>query len=86
MPRLAEFYGITIAMYYRDHAPPHFHAIYAEFEAELRIDDGQLLKGQLPRRAMALVREWASGHRRELELAWERARRHEPLGTIEPLD
>jgi hypothetical protein len=86
MPRLAEFYGITIAMYYSDHAPPHFPAIYGEFEAELSLNDLQILKGKLPRRVMALVREWADGHREELELAWERARRHEPLGAIDPLD
>ena len=29
MPRLSTFYGIVIAMYYRDHHPPHFHAVYA---------------------------------------------------------
>ena len=85
MPRLAEFYGIVIAMYYRDHSPPHFHALYAGDEAEIRLDSLEVLKGRLPRRALALVREWATAHRSELDVAWERARRHEPLGTIEPL-
>jgi hypothetical protein len=29
MPELSRFYGIVIQMYYDDHAPPHFHALYA---------------------------------------------------------
>src|SRR4029077_4688113 len=33
MPRISRFYGIAIAMYYNDHAPPHFHVKYAEHEA-----------------------------------------------------
>jgi hypothetical protein len=30
MPRISEFYGIAIAMYYAEHGLPHFHAIYVE--------------------------------------------------------
>ena len=33
MPRISFFYGIAIYMYFRDHAPPHFHAQYAGEEA-----------------------------------------------------
>ena len=28
MPRISEFYGIVIAMFYMDHEPPHFHVIF----------------------------------------------------------
>lgn len=86
MPRVSAFYGIVIAMYYNDHLPPHFHALYGEYEAEVRIDTLEVLKGRLPRRATSLVLEWASLHRGELAAMWERARRHEQLGVIEPLD
>jgi len=55
MPRISAFYGILIYMYYQDHAPPHFHAIYGEYEAEVRIEDGTLLRGTLPVRARNLV-------------------------------
>lgn len=51
MPRISEFYGILIYMYYQDHAPPHFHAIYGEHEAEIEIATGGVLHGYLPRRA-----------------------------------
>jgi hypothetical protein len=33
MPTISSFYGILIQMFWRDHAPPHFHALYAEHEA-----------------------------------------------------
>lgn len=46
---------------------------------------GELIAGSLPRRALALVAEWAALHRDELLANWERARRDEPLEPIEPL-
>lgn len=39
MPTISEFFGILILMYYNDHAPPHFHAKYAEYEALIRIEE-----------------------------------------------
>lgn len=86
MPRVSTFYGIVITLYYNDHAPPHFHAIYGGYEAQVRIDTLEMLAGSLPRRAEALVLEWAQLRRSELRAAWALARRHEPLPTIEPLD
>ena len=32
MPRISQFFGILIYMYYNDHMPPHFHAKWAEHE------------------------------------------------------
>jgi len=61
MPRLSQFYGIVIYMYYRDHAPPHFHAIYGEDEAAIEIATGTILAGSLPRRARTWSRTgWPS--------------------------
>jgi hypothetical protein len=85
MPRISAFYGIVIAMYFNDHSPPHFHARYAEYEAQINIHDGTILTGSLPRRAEALVREWAQLHREELHADWLRARSELPLATIDPL-
>ena len=86
MPRLSEFFGIVIAMYYRDHAPPHFHAAYGGAEAQIRIDTLEVMRGALPRRALALVVEWALLHRGELAADWERASRYLPIETIAPLE
>ena len=86
MPRISEFFGIIIYMYYNDHLPPHFHAEYGEHEAIYEIDTLDVRHGSLPRRAHALVVEWASLHRSELRDDWERARLEKPLTGIEGLE
>ena len=52
MPTLSIFFGIVIRMYYDDHPPPHFHAIYGEHEAKIGIETLELIEGKLPRRAL----------------------------------
>ena len=86
MPRISEFYGIMIYMYYDDHAPPHFHAIYAEYEAEIEAESGRILRGRLARRARVMVEQWAALHREELLEDWQLARDGEPLNRIAPLE
>ncbi len=86
MPTLSAFFGIVIRMYYDDHAPPHFHAIYGEHGAQITIDGLEILQGSLPKRALALVLEWAALHREELRGDWRRAEQHEQLQAIEPLE
>jgi len=86
MPRVSAFFGIVIYMYYNDHLPPHFHAEYGEREAIYEIDTLDVTRGNLPRRAHALVLEWATLHRNELRDDWERARKEKPLVEIEGLE
>ena len=86
MPKIAEFFGISIYMYYRDHAPPHFHARYGGDDAEVSIDTLAVLAGRLRPRALTLVREWGELRRTELRAAWDRARAHDPPGRIPPLE
>ncbi|MEN6405702.1 MAG: DUF4160 domain-containing protein [Thermoguttaceae bacterium] len=85
MPELCRFFGIVIAMYYDDHAPPHFHAIYGSERAEFCIDPPGLLKGRLSPRALALVTEWTALHREELLDAWNRRATGQQPPRIEPL-
>ena len=85
MPRLSEFYGIVVYMYWRDHNPPHFHAIYGDEEALVKIADGTFFAGSLPRTAARLVAEWTELHRDELTANWQRAQAPEPLLPVEPL-
>ncbi|WP_298135811.1 DUF4160 domain-containing protein [Acidiferrobacter sp.] len=85
MPEISRFYGIVLAMFWRDHLPPHFHAYYAEQEAEIGLD-GTLLAGNLPRRALQLVEDWRTKHLDELAANWEHAIRKEPINPIEPLE
>jgi hypothetical protein len=86
MPRISQFYGIAIYIYYRDHAPPHFHAIYAEHEIVVDIAGASVLDGKIPRRAWVLIQEWATLRRPELTRDWELARASLPLEQIRPLD
>ena len=51
MPEISRFFGIIIRMYFDDHDPPHFHAIYGDDEAQIGIDPIKLLRGELPARA-----------------------------------
>lgn len=86
MPELCRFFGIVIRMYYDDHLPAHFHAVYAGQEAVIAIGTLALLEGKLAPRAMGLIAEWAALHQEDLSLAWERAKNLEPPGKIEPLE
>jgi hypothetical protein len=88
VPRISAFYGIVIWMYHDEihHlGRPHFHARYADDEASIEIETLSVLAGELPQRALRLVRDWAEEHRDELYENWARARRHETLQRIEPL-
>lgn len=85
MPTISRFYGIVIRMYFSDHAPPHFHAIYAGEEAVVAIETGEIIRGRMPDRALRLVREWASMHREELENNWALAQVPAAPAPIPPL-
>jgi hypothetical protein len=85
MPEISRFLGVVIAMYYNDHAPPHFHAKYGPFEITVGIADG-VVAGRFPRRALNLVLEWYSLHQAELLANWNLARERRPLNRIDPLE
>ncbi|MDX6635049.1 MAG: hypothetical protein QOF06_1252 [Solirubrobacterales bacterium] len=85
MPRISSFYGIVIAMYYREHGVPHFHALYGDYEASIAIDTLKILRGDLPPRALRLVERWASIHREELLRDWNLAEQGEALESIDAL-
>jgi hypothetical protein len=72
-------------MFYRDHNPPHFHAVYGNFEAIIDIAKNELIGGYLPPRVLGLVTEWTALHQKELMDNWERARRQDSLLSIAPL-
>jgi len=72
-------------MFYRDHNPPHFHAVYAEHEALIDINKVELIGGSLPPRVLGLVIEWTVLHQPELKANWESAKKQEQLKSIAPL-
>jgi hypothetical protein len=85
MPTISAFYGILIQIFWNDHAPPHFHAVYAEHEALIDIRTLAVMEGELPRRALALVLEWAREHSAELVEDWELCSRNQTPKRIRPL-
>jgi hypothetical protein len=85
MPEISRFLGIVIRMFYRDHAPPHFHAEYGEHEITVEIETGEV-NGHFPRRALGAVLEWTELHRNELMADWQLAREEQALNRIEPLE
>ena len=85
MPTISIFYVIVIQMFWNEHAPPHFHAKYAEFKATIDIQSLQLIKGTLPRRALELVLDWAELHQQELLKNWDLCQVDEKPEDITPL-
>lgn len=84
MPQISRFYGIIILMNYKDNLPPHFHAIYNEYEIIVNIQDGET-KGRMPARALRIILEWWELNREALEDRWDKSRKGMPLDSIEPL-
>ena len=76
MPEIARFYGIIIKLFFGDHPPPHFHAVYGEYNALFSIETLEMIEGDLPPRAMKMVIEWAGQQQNELLLMWNNQEFH----------
>ena len=85
MPVISRFLGIIIAMYWNDHAPPHFHARYGEYEITVEIQTG-IVSGTFPKRALKHVIEWYELHKNELMDDWELCRQSNNPKPIAPLE
>ena len=59
MPTISTFYGILIQMFWNDHSPPHFHALYGEFEILINLQTLEMIEGKMPRRLCLL---YLNGH------------------------
>jgi hypothetical protein len=86
LPTISVFYGILIQMFWQEHAPPHFHALYGEFEALVDIRTLEVVRGSLPKRALVLVLEWAALHRSELTEDWKLCETRQNPNKISPLE
>jgi hypothetical protein len=73
MPEISRFFGIVIAMFYDDHAPPHFHVRYGEQKAIVAIETLAIMEGTLSPRVLGLVTEWAAMHKEGLMRDWKLA-------------
>lgn len=88
MPVISMFYGLIIMMYYYDnkqHHAPHIHVKYNEFEAVYKIEDGEIIEGQLPKSKHKLVSAWIEIHKEDLISNWQLAVHGLEVFRIEPL-
>lgn len=86
MPEVSRFYGIIIRMFFNDHLPPHFHANYSDYSAQINIISGEIMNGELPGRALRLVQDWTELHRNELLKNYiESQKEGGVISKIEPL-
>jgi Domain of unknown function (DUF4160) len=82
MPEISRFYGIVIKLFFGDHLPPHFHAVYGEHLGLFNIETMEMIEGDLPGRARKLVNEWAKMYQSELKEMWNKQEFH----NLPPLD
>ena len=72
MPEISRFYGIIVKIFFRDeHNPPHIHVVYGEHNGIFRIQDMEMIEGDLPSRAIKMVQEWAMPYKDDLQSMWD---------------
>ena len=67
------------------HNLPHIHVRYAEFNASIDIETGEIIVGELPRKQLKMVQAWVEIHRDELMANWLLAIEGNTPFQIEPL-
>lgn len=70
MPTFYIIAGVKIVLYFADHNPPHFHAIFAEYDALIAIETCEILEGDLPNTKRKKILDWAKEHKSELLEIW----------------
>lgn len=84
MPVISRFYGMIVKMYFlaSEHNPPHIHVVYGEYIGVIDIRTAEMIEGDLPNKALAIVKEWTTIHRQSLLEMWN-TQKIEPLPPIE---
>ncbi len=85
MPEISRFLGIIIYMYFNEHNPPHFHAVYNEHKASIAIETLGIIEGKLPSKVFSLVVEWAQDHKQELFDNWNTLKLTGTYEKVKPL-
>ena len=72
MPEITRFYGIVIKIFFmREHNPPHFHAVYGEYNGLFNIKTLEMFEGDLPGKAQKLVKEWGEQYKDDIMEMWD---------------
>ena len=73
MPEITRFYGIIIKIFLtREHNPPHFHALYGEYNGSFDIETLEMIEGDLPKKAQNLIKEWGEKYKPNIKAKWEK--------------
>ena len=70
MPEIRRFGKFKLLVFFQDENPPHVHIKGADFAAEIRISNGDLLAGQAPNKVLRQARRWVEAHHAELRALW----------------
>ncbi|BED93151.1 MAG: DUF4160 domain-containing protein [Candidatus Paraimprobicoccus trichonymphae] len=72
MPVLSMFYGMIIKMFFiqKEHNPPHIHVIYGEYVGVVDIQTIEMVEGDLPPKALVMIKEWVMIYKKELMEIW----------------
>lgn len=84
MPEIARFYGMIIKMYFlkSEHNPPHIHVLYGDKLGVINLNTSQMMEGDLPNKALKLVKEWLQMYQKELLDMWV----NENIHALPPLE
>lgn len=88
MPTISMFYGIIVAIFFKDsgrHNAPHIHVRYQNNKASVSIENGALFAGEFPAKQLKMVEAWIEIHRDEWMADWELAVAGEEPYRIAPL-
>ena len=53
------------------HGVPHFHAIYGEYNGVFNLKTLEMIEGDMPARAMKMVKDWAKKYNNDLMEMWK---------------
>lgn len=70
MPTFFTISGVKIQLFFKDHAPPHFHTAIAEYKAIIKIEGSEILEGQLPKNKRKEILAWAEENKEILLEIW----------------
>jgi hypothetical protein len=82
MAKLAIVDAVKLFMYPNDHAPPHFHALFAEYHAVIDVETLTMVRGHIPRAKLRSILAWAAPRRSQLAEAWNLTQARMPAGPI----
>ena len=85
MPTICTFRGIKIFINWKEHNPPHFHAVYGGDEVLVLINEIEVLEGSIPDKQLKMLLGWAAFHQDELIENWKLAEKKQELFQIGPL-